>query len=144
MTDAVQETPVEETAASTSTEAPAATEPAKSRSRGNAKGNRKGKAQAKARPAPAKAKARARQPIPEGMTRSRGALIPAANGRLCQLVGTGGVQCKNPGRWPAKIDGQSVVTCTTHKRSAKQVVFAPKTKARRSRKASTSQAAASA
>lgn len=137
MQENVQEAPVEETAASTPTEAPAPVKPkAKARTR-KAPVTAKGKGKATV----AKAKS-ARQPIPEGMTRSRGSLIPAAKGRQCALVGTGASQCKNPGRWPATIDGSQVVTCTTHKRAAKVVVFAPKPKGR-SRKAVT-QATASA
>lgn len=136
------ETTVQEVAATEaapSTPEPAA--PVARKARSTAKRSTKGKVVGKgAAKAAAKSTAKARQPIPAGMTRSRGALIPAANGRQCGLVGTGGGQCRNPGRWPATINGQQVVTCSTHKRSAKQVVFAAKPKGR-SRKATTQVAA---
>lgn len=78
---------------------------------------------AKAKPAPAK---KAPAKIPEGMTRSRGALIPKASGK-CAFTGAKG-QCANPGRWTVQPEG--VLSCTTHKQSGKRTLFAPKAKAR--------------
>lgn len=75
------------------------------------KGNATRKGSAKAAP---KARA-ARQPIPAGMTRSRGALIPVSNGR-CGFAGSGG-QCANPGRWPLQVGKARVLSCSTHQRA---------------------------
>ena len=81
------------------------------------------KATAKAKAAPAK---KARKPIPEGMTRSRGALIPKASGD-CSFTGAKG-RCANPGRWT--VQPENALSCTTHKQSAKRTLFAPAPKAR--------------
>jgi len=74
----------------------------------------------------AKATAKARTPIPEGMSRSRGALIPKASGN-CAFTGAKG-QCANPGRWT--VQPEKALSCTTHKNSAKRTLFAPVAKAR--------------
>ena len=75
----------------------------------------------------AKAAKKARKPIPEGMTRSRGALIPKASGK-CAFTGAKG-QCANPGRWT--VQPENALSCTTHKQSAKRTLFAPTPKARK-------------
>lgn len=74
----------------------------------------------------------ARTPIPAGMTRSRGSLIPVSSGQ-CGFSGSKG-QCANPGRWTrTAAGGRKVLSCTTHKNSTKAVVFEAAPKARRSR-----------
>jgi len=102
---------------------PEAKAPVKAATKAAPKAKAAVKATAKAKTAPAK---KARKPIPEGMTRSRGALIPKASGK-CGFTGAKG-QCANPGRWTVQPEG--VLSCTTHKQSAKRTVFAPKAKAR--------------
>ena len=84
-----------------------------------------------------KATAKARTPIPAGMTRSRGALIPVANGQCAIAVGN--AQCHNPGRWEATIAGRKVRTCTTHKRAnpAKVALFGATKKVRTPKVAAT-------
>jgi len=86
---------------------------------------------AKAAPAKPAAKAKAKQSIPEGMTRSRGALIPKATGK-CAFTGAKG-QCGNPGRWT--VQPENALSCTTHKQAAKRTLFAPPAKRARTRKA---------
>jgi hypothetical protein len=117
--DATTQTPEAE-APVVATEAPA---PVKAVRKAAPKAKPAVKATAKAKPAPAK---KVRTPIPEGMTRSRGSLIPKASGK-CAFTGAKG-QCANPGRWTVKPE--NVLSCTTHKQSAKRTVFAPQPKAR--------------
>jgi len=131
MTTEIQATPEAEAPVVVAEPVPA---PAPKRTR-TARPNAKAKAAAKT-PAKGKTAGKApRQAIPNGMTRSRGALIPVANGQCAIAVGD--AQCHNPGRWEATIQGRKIRTCTTHKRSnpAKLRLFAAP--ARRERKAKT-------
>jgi hypothetical protein len=72
----------------------------------------------------------ARQPIPSGMTRSRGKLIPVSSGQ-CEARGNGESRCKNPGRW--NRDGLTV--CSVHNAAKAAVAFDQKAARRAARKA---------
>ena len=114
-----------------STEAPA---PVKAVRKAAPKAKPAVKAQAKA--APAK---KARTTIPEGMTRSRGLLIPKATGK-CSFTGAKG-QCANPGRWT--VQPENALSCTNHKQAGKRTLFAPVKAKRSAPKAKASAATAS-